>query len=440
MLDRKVPRYLSYPTAAQFHEGIGAAQFDLWTEGLTPGSRVDLYVHIPFCPELCWFCACRTQGAPSARAVGGYLDALHREIELVGARMPAGVTVASIHWGGGSPTILQPAQIEALAARLRSALPVEPGTAFRVEVDPRHLQPAGADALAKAGMTGALLGVLDFAPEVQQAVGRRQSVAQTEAAVAMLRSRGVGSVGVELVYGLPHQSIRSLSETLACVLALAPDRIAAFGYAHVPWMAKRQRMIEDRHLPGLAARLALHEAAFGAILAGGYLPVGIDHFARPGDPLARAAASGGLRRGFCGYSAGSGDALIGLGVSSISRFPQGFVQNTLQTGVYRSRLAEGRSASRRGIALGLEDRVRARAIEMLMCDFRLDLDALRAQFGDFARLLERGIALAADRFGSAVRRRGGGLEIVADGPLLARLVAQTFDVYPASPARLVLAV
>ncbi len=440
MLDLTVPRYVSYPTSAQFHDGVGAAHFDGWVRDLAPGSRINLYVHIPFCPQVCWFCACRTQGAPGAAAVGGYMTSLHLEIGRVAALLPAGVTVAAIHWGGGSPTIMTPEQVGALASRLRSALPVAPETAFRIEIDPRNLHADKLDALVDAGMTEASLGVLDFAPDVQTSVGRMQSAAQTEAAVELLRSRGIGSIGVELVYGLPRQSLQSLSDTVARVLALEPDRIGAFGYAHVPWMAKRQRMIEDRHLPDLACRLALREAAATAILARGYVPVGIDHFARPGDPLAEAARKGGLSRGCCGYMAVAPTALIGFGASSISRFPQGYVQNTLQTNAYRARIAAGEGAGRRGIAFSLEDRVRGRAIERLMCDFRFDLDALRAEFGDFAGLLERGMAEAADRFGGAVRRRGAVLEIVSDGPLLARLVAQTFDAYPARPARHVLAV
>jgi oxygen-independent coproporphyrinogen-3 oxidase len=310
---------------------------------------------------------------------------------------------------------------------LRERLPVAEGAELAVETDPRSLDAARLDALAAAGVTRVTLGVQDFAPSVQRAIGRRQDAAGTAAVVAALRRRGVGSVAIDLLYGLPGQSGDTLAATVAEVLAMRPERVVLSGYAHVPWMAKRQRMIPEASLPDAAARLEMYCTATGLIGEAGYVPVGTDHFVRPDDPLTRAATEGRLRCVPSGYAEDACDAAIGFGATSISHFNQGYVQNALPTSTYQARVAAGTGAGQLGLAFTLEERVRGRAIGMLLCAFRIDLDALRSEFGDFAGLLLPGFAAAAARFGGLVQVSPAGLAIPSDGPILARAVAQCFD-------------
>lgn len=427
MFERKVPRYTSYPTATHFHGGIGSAQFDDWTRTLRAGSDIEIYLHIPFCAQICWFCACRTQGLGSGQGVAPYLMALEAEIARTGALLPRGVRVARLALGGGSPSVLDPDQIARLGAVLAANLPMDPACRLSVEIDPRHTGADRLEALAALGMRRVTFGVCDFDPDVQRAIGRQQSRGVTAACVAALRQRGVTSVGIDILYGLPRQTGTTLDETIETVLDLAPDRIALTGYAHVPWMAKRQRMISESTLPGTAARIAQFGRGRERILRAGYVACGIDHFARPSDSLAVAAMAGRLRRNFQGYTDDGVTALIGLGVSSISRFPQGYVQNTDRTRTYVARIAEGLAGAERGTALTLEDRIRGRAIEMLMCDFRIDLAALRSEFGDFVEVLDPGIAAATQVFGTDVAATDDGFAITGSGPMLARLVARHFD-------------
>jgi oxygen-independent coproporphyrinogen-3 oxidase len=434
LFERNLPRYAIYPCPESFHEGVGAAQFDAWIATLRPGMRAEATLQVPFCRQLCWFCACRTQGVRRPGEVTEYLAALFAEIDRTAARLPAGVAVAALHWGGGTPTILDAEAIVRLAARLRERLPAAEGADFTIEADPRSLDAERLDALAAAGVTSITLGVQDFAPAVQRAIGRRQDAAETAVVVAALRARGVGTVVIDLLYGLPWQDRASLTSTVDRVLEMRPDRIVMSDYAHVPRIAKRQRMIPEASLPGAPARLALYRTAAGLIGSAGYAAVGTDHFVRPQDPLARAGTEGRLRRAPCGYAVEPCEAVIGFGVTSISRFPQGYVQNALPTSAYRARVAAGAAAGQRGLALSLEDRIRGRAIEMLLCGFRIDLDVLGAEFGDFVGLLAPGFTAAAARFGALVEVTPAGLAIPRDGAILARAVARYFDAHAAGHA------
>jgi oxygen-independent coproporphyrinogen-3 oxidase len=427
ILGQAPPRYSSYPTASAFDERVGSAAADAWLMALPRQARVALYVHIPYCESLCWFCACRTQRLASAAALDAYLAALEVEIARIGAALRPGVRIVRMDWGGGSPTVLPPRAIRRLTRHLAAHLPLDPAVEVSVEVDARLADPERYAALAAAGMTRGVIAVQDFAPVVERAIGRHQSRAQTHAAAMRLRGIGVERLAVDLVYGLPAQTIASLEETARAVAELAPEAIALTAYAHVPWMAKRQKMIDPAALPDPAARLRLFRRAAAVLAGAGFRRVGIDHFVRPGSSLDEAEREGRLRRCFQGYVADAPDAVIGLGASAISRFPQGFVQNHCQTRLYTAALEEGRAAAERGAALGLEDRVRGRAIEMLMCGLRIDTDALRAAYGDFAGLVEQGCDEAAIRFPHHVLRDAGGLAVVRDAPLAVGLVARVFD-------------
>ncbi|MBP7242847.1 radical SAM protein, partial [Amaricoccus sp.] len=356
---------------------------------------------------------------------------LESELALVAARLPAGVRMARVHWGGGTPTILPPELIRRLATSIRAVFPPTETCDFSVEIDPTLVDRAKIDALAAEGLTRASIGVQDFDPVVQQAIGRIQSLEQTRRAVDDLRAAGIGSLNVDLVYGLPHQTEARLAATLRQALTLAPDRVAVFGYAHVPWASKRQKLIDEAALPDDHARLRLATLAADAFGAAGFRAVGIDHFARPGDGLDRAARAGRLRRNFQGYTDDDRPTLIGLGASSISRFPQGYVQNAPATHAWQARIAAGDLAGTRGHALDDEDRARARAIEMLLCDFRLDLTAL----GPAGAALRPEAEAVAGRFGDLVSFDADGLSILPEGRPLARIVASAFDGYLAAGGR-----
>jgi oxygen-independent coproporphyrinogen-3 oxidase len=428
------PRYTSYPPATSFGPAVDAAVVRGWMAQLRPGMRLSLYLHIPFCERLCWFCACRTQGTRTRAPVDAYLRTLEQEIRLVAGALPAGLVLDRVHLGGGTPTILAPDQIDALAAALAMSFG-QPASEFSVEIDPTCVDADRIAALGRAGMTRASIGIQDFHPAVQQAIGRNQSPEQTRGAVDLLRRAGVAGINADLVYGLPHQTPESFDGTLDAVIALAPDRVALFGYAHVPWMARRQQMIPAASLPGPEARGRLIGAATDRLAAAGYQAIGIDHFAKASDGLAMAAAEGRLRRNFQGYTDDGCDVLIGLGASAISRFPQGFAQNAAATANYQTCIRDGSLAVSRGFAFSLEDRLRGRAIEMLMCDFRIDLLRLAREFGSFAMALLPLCRAARAAFPGQVELTEGAFSILPDARPLVRLIAMRFDAYAGNGAR-----
>lgn len=429
-LERAVPRYTSYPTAPHFRDGLDPALYERWLGEIAPDKPISLYLHIPFCDELCWFCACRTQGTRRYAAVARYLECLLAEIERVGALLGGGHAVTQTHWGGGSPTVLAPEDTARLVAAVHAAFPGAATAALAVEIDPRDMSEERMAALARAGITRASVGVQDFDPVVQRAIGRLQGREMTERVIEGLRGHGVTSVNVDLLYGLPGQTERSLAETIAAVVDLAPDRLALFGYAHVPWMAKRQRMIDPAILPGPAERRAQSDMARRMLLEAGYAAVGIDHFAKPGDSLAQAAEDGHLRRNFQGYTVDGAAALIGLGASAIGALPQGYVQNEPATADYQRRIEAGGLALRRGVGLTLDDRLRREAIEQILCALALDIDALRARYGDFARsVADRAAGLLALAPEGALVPWRGGFRIAAGWQSHARLIAAEFDAY-----------
>lgn len=430
LFDARVPRYTSYPTAPVFSAAVGAPFQSEALAGLDPSEPISVYVHIPFCERLCWFCACHTQGTQTLSPVEEYLGTLEREIAYVASLLPAGTRMGRLHWGGGTPTILPPAMIHRLARALKAAIPPAPGWEFSVEIDPTMVDRAKIDALAAEGFNRASIGIQDFAPEVQAAIGRIQPFDVTAACVADLRAAGVRSLNADLVYGLPHQSEERIRATVEQVLALEPSRVALYGYAHVPWVSKRQKLIPEEALPRDVARYQLAQVAGEMFQGAGYDAIGIDHFARPGDGLAVAAREGRLRRNFQGYTDDGCATLIGMGASSISRFPTGYVQNAPATAAWAGRVLAGGLAGAKGHAFTVEDRLRARAIEMLMCDFRLDLPALREGFGDAVQAIVSDLAAVAQRFdGFVSRERDGSLAIRLEGRPLTRMIASGFDAY-----------
>ncbi len=434
LFDARVPRYTSYPTAPQFSDRVRAPLVEGWLAAIAPGATVSLYVHVPFCRRLCWFCACRTQGTSTGQPVAAYVDRLLDELRLVTARLPRGVKLSRLHWGGGTPTLMAPEQMQRLAGAIAAALPFAEGAEFSVEIDPNEIDDARLDALAAAGMNRASIGVQDFHPEIQKAIGRQQSYELTAQAVEMIRARGVASLNMDLLYGLPYQTVERITEGTEKVISLLPDRVALYGYAHVPWMARRQNMIPAEALPPAEERLDLAKAAERLFVAAGYQAIGIDHFARPDDGLARAAAEGRLRRNFQGYTDDQAPTLIGIGASSISRYAQGYAQNAPATGAWSGIVQNGELPVTKGYEFKGQDRLRGRIIEALMCDFRADLAAIAAETGATraeALALTAGLA---EQFPGTTAQAGDVLIIQPWARALTRIIARHFDEYAVQPA------
>ncbi len=428
--DRRVPRYTSYPTAPHFSDAVGAATAAGWLAALPETASLSLYLHVPFCRTLCRFCGCHTSAVNTDAPLRTYAAALRDEIALVAQTIGKPLTVRQIHWGGGTPSILPAAELRAISESIRRHFHLARDAEIAIEIDPRRLPADRLAALRDMGVTRVSLGVQDFAPDVQETIGRQQSFAATAACAEALRGIGVGSVNLDLVYGLPHQTADGLRATLRQALTIAPERIAVFGYAHVPWMQRHQALIPEASLPDARARFLLREIAETEILAAGYLAIGLDHFAKPGDGLAQAAASGQLRRNFQGYTDDAADALIGLGASAISSLPQGYAQNAPRVPAYRAAIAAGGLAVARGVALDADDRLRRAAIEQVMCTMRLDLDALRAAHGAAADALDDAHrALAELAAIGLIAWDGRHLSVPASARPFLRAVAAAFDRY-----------
>ncbi|WP_090207651.1 oxygen-independent coproporphyrinogen III oxidase [Yoonia litorea] len=425
LFDARVPRYTSYPPATAFSPQTDQAFQTASLQALDPAVPVSVYVHIPFCERLCWFCACRTQGTTTLKPVANYLQVVLKELALLRDTLPQGVRMGQMHWGGGTPTILPPEMIRTLAKAVKDVIPPAENFSFSVEIDPTLVDEAKIAALAEMGMTRASIGIQDFATDVQEAIGRKQSFAQTRACVETLRAAGITSLNADLVYGLPYQTPGKLADTIAKVSALDPDRIALFGYAHVPTFSKRQKLIPDDALPKEEERYHLARQAANAFTGSGYTAIGIDHFGKPEDSLTRAAKSGHLRRNFQGYTDDTCPTLIGIGASSISQFAEGYIQNAAATAAYIERIEAGQLAGHRGYAMTETDRLHAQAINMLMCDFEIDLTAL-ASHPQAATLTSIHEALLKD-FAGYVTRSGDKISITPQGRALTRIIAQRYD-------------
>lgn len=431
LFDAKVPRYTSYPTAPHFSDQIGPDKMRAWAMSVPANGQVSLYIHIPFCRRLCWFCACRTQGTTTAAPVAAYLETLHTEIDMLARTLADGVSLNRLHWGGGTPTLLSPAMIKALAEKITGVLPFAKDAEFSVEIDPNEIDVPRLDALVAAGMTRASIGVQDFDPHIQSVIGRDQSFETTADAVEKLRAAGVHSLNADILFGLPHQTRERITDSVTKLLSLNPDRVALYGYAHVPWMARRQSLIPSDALPTPSERLNLFEIARRLFEWDGYVQIGIDHFAVPSDSLAKAQTSGKLRRNFQGYTDDQCDTLIGLGASAISRFPQGYVQNNPATSRYVGAIESGQFATNRGHAFAGDDILRARIIERIMCDF----EVTAAEFGtDEGRVLAW-MQDAEQAFDGTLVLKGDKLKIPPTSHALTRMVARFFDAYSVEEGR-----
>lgn len=428
LLDTPVPRYTSYPTAAEFTDSVGRAEMECALAGVRADEPISLYVHIPYCHEICWYCGCNTGAANRTHRLTSYLETLEAEIDLVARQLSGRGSVQRIAFGGGSPNAISPELFAALLAKLKWAFAANDAL-LSIELDPRSLSGPWFNAIAAAGIERASLGVQTLEPAVQRSIGRLQPAGLIEICVEELRRAGVRSLNFDLMYGLPHQGLEELERTLDATIAFRPDRIALFGYAHVPHLIPRQRQIDGSALPDAEQRFRQAELGHRLLTGAGYVPVGFDHYALPGDPLAMAADEGRLKRNFQGFTDDQAEVLIGLGASAISQFPHLLVQNEKNAGRYRVRVSSGLLAAERGICRTDQDRMRGQVIERLLCNGKAEIGALLEQ--DVLQRLhpftERGLATL----------ECGRLRMPDYGRPYARVIASLFDGYrqPAAAPR-----
>jgi len=425
------PRYTSYPPATRFSDRLAWPELArALVENNRSGERdLSLYFHIPFCESLCWYCGCNTVITTRHEQAAQYLDYIERELDQMGAILHPERRVVQIHLGGGTPTFLSPAEIRRLGGMIRSRFRIAPEVEAGVEIDPRRLTQDHIVALRDAGFNRASLGVQDFDPRVQVAVRRIQSREQTQRACGWLRANGFESINMDLIYGLPLQSLSSFSRTLAAVLEMEPDRIAAFSYAHVPWIKPAQKRLE-RDLPSVEEKLQLLKLAVEVLTENGrFVYIGMDHFAKPGDELAVARRQGTLHRNFQGYSTHRDTDIYSFGMSSISQIETLYWQNHKDLPAYYEALDQGKTPLARGYILSEEDHLRRSTIMRLMCDGSLDFTAMSQQLGiDFSTHFAPELA-SLESFGAdgLVRQTGSGLEVTDTGRLLIRNIAMAFD-------------
>jgi oxygen-independent coproporphyrinogen-3 oxidase len=380
LLDREAPRYTSYPSAHHF-EAVTPDIHAGWLRGLSSGGSIGLYVHVPFCEQMCWFCGCNTQITKRYATVTAYVDQLVAEIAHVSREICMRPYVHSLHFGGGSPGVLQPKDLELLFDVLRDRFVFLADAEISIELDPRRVTPDMARVYAGLGVTRVSLGLQDTDPQVQKAINRVQPMPVVRACVDALRNAGIKSLGLDLIYGLPFQDEAAFGATLADALSLHPDRLSGFSYAHVPWVRKHQRLIDAENLPDAAHKVILFERMTETLCATGYTPIGMDHFAHAEDGLAVALKRRRLRRNFMGYTDQPNDRLIAFGASAISEFDEGLAQNVSQSTTYQRLVRETGMATARGWAYRGDDLVRRAVISELMCYFEADVGDILARYG-----------------------------------------------------------
>ena len=426
----RLPRYTSYPTAPHFSGGIGADTYAEWLKAIPQHARTSLYLHVPFCRSMCWYCGCHTSVARRDEPIAVYAAALRCEMEMVSRQLERRIEVNHIHFGGGTPTIMPPETFTDLIGLIRRSFFVLPSAGVAIEIDPRTLTDEMIGALAYGGVNRASLGVQSFDPVVQRAINRVQSFEETAAATNGLRRAGISGVNFDLIYGLPHQTIASCLDTVRRSIELRPDRLSVFGYAHVPTFKKHQRKINDAWLPDSLERHDQSSAIANALQEAGYVQIGLDHFALPGDEMATALRDGKLHRNFQGYTTDASDILLGFGASAIGHLPQGYVQNEVQTRAYTEAIAGGKLTTVKGYALTDDDRLRAEIIERIMCDFGVDLDLICARHGAAAeQMLQSSPRLQHLISDGIVALDGASLAMADDSHFLVRSVAAAFDAH-----------
>ena len=431
LLNKSVPRYTSYPTAVQFTDKIQPKDYQQALSKMPAEKPISLYVHIPFCPQLCWYCGCHTQITKRQDLINRYVDALCSEVKLVANYMPSKLQVNHVHFGGGTPNALSVQQMTVLMKTIRRYFDVTKDAEIAIELDPRTLNLDMIACLKTEGFNRVSLGVQDFDPEVQQAINRIQPYDQVAMIVKRIREVGIEDISFDLIYGLPKQNTEKMARTLDQVAHLSPKRVSVFGYAHVPWMKSHQKMIKKSPLPSSQTRLDLSFQISNALNIQGYENIGIDHFAKPDDEMAVAYRDKRLHRNFQGYTTDNAKNLIGLGASSIGKIGNIYIQNTTDISLYQKSLKQGDLGIARGVKLSVEDARRADIIQEIMCYFCADIpeDILMNSMDQLSFYIKEGI-ISLDK--------SGRLNINDEkyAPLYARLIAACFDQYlPSSEGR-----
>lgn len=432
--DKPGPRYTSYPTAPQFTPEFSQKKFNEQihrTNEIENPADLSLYFHLPFCDTLCYFCGCTMIITHNRQRIGEYLDYLTKEIKLISSKIKKGRKIAQLHWGGGTPTYLIPDEIRRLFEAIREHFDFHPDAEIGVEIDPRGLTDEHLDALRDAGFNRASMGVQDFELKVQEAINRLQSEELTRWVMKGLRERGFDSINLDLIYGLPFQTVGSFERTLDRILDISPDRLAIFNYAHVPWMKKHQRIIKEAALPKAAEKLGILKTTIEKLTSVGYVYIGMDHFAKSDDSLTQALFEKTLYRNFQGYSTKWGCDLYGLGMSSISQLRNVYAQNIKEIPRYYRAIDQGNLATQRGYRLTQDDQLRRFVIMRLMCDFELDKKRVEEKFDiNFDSYFEDAMP-ELERFAAdgLIEWPNGKISVTDMGRLLIRNIAMVFDKY-----------
>ncbi len=428
------PRYTSYPTAPEWRDAFGPAdgQAAYQRASQRVNDPLSIYVHLPFCERLCLYCGCTVEITSRQDRADSYLDAVEREVDLVGAALGDRKGVVQLHWGGGTPTFLSPVQIRRLFEVISSRFDLLPGAEVSIEVDPHVTTSDQIDLLADLGFNRVSMGVQDLDAVVQETVRRQQTTEETRALVERCRAKGIEGINMDLMYGLPEQSEEGFASTLEEVVRLSPDRLAVFGYAHVPWLKPAQKALEAYAMPGPEDRAHLFGLALQHLTEGDYLVIGLDHFARRDDAMAKALSDGTLHRNFMGYAVMPGRDMVGFGMSAIGDMDGSFLQNVKTTGDYQAALEAGQLPTSRGLKRSSEDELRRQVILSLMCRMRIDLDEIEEESGQeplaehFSEEWGRMSAFAEDGLCTLSSRR---IEVTETGRLFLRHMAMVFDAY-----------
>ncbi|BBP02137.1 oxygen-independent coproporphyrinogen III oxidase [Sulfuriferula nivalis] len=433
------PRYTSYPTAPYFAESFGATDWSVelqQTQG--SGRDLSLYVHIPFCDTLCYYCGCNMVATRNYTKATEYLVYLFQEITRIAEITAPDRKVRQIHWGGGTPTYLHPDDISRLIAHIRAHFNIAEGAEIGCEIDPRELTHEHVQALADSGFNRVSLGVQDLNLTVQQAVNRIQSVELIHEVYGWMRDAGIPSINMDLMVGLPHQTVASFDDTLTQIIAMSPDRLAVFNYAHVPWLKKHQTLIQESDLPDLPTRIALQQLLLDRLGLAGYVYIGMDHYAKPDDELVKAQQQQTLYRNFQGYTTHKDCDIYAFGVSAISQTDEVYVQNAKNLAEYQQRIAQGGLATERGIRISYEDRLRRDAITKLMCDLTLDKSQFEQQWNiTFDVHFADALATLADmQTDGLITLTPNTLQVTESGRLFLRNIAMCFDAYLSQPDKL----
>ncbi|WP_169542834.1 oxygen-independent coproporphyrinogen III oxidase [Sneathiella aquimaris] len=428
--DAPVPRYTSYPTAPHFQPMEDGEEYGGWLQTLNRDTALSLYLHVPFCRQMCWYCGCNTKISQKDEPIAQYAAALRAELATVIKALPGRFKVSHVHWGGGTPSILAPDDFTSIMNMINTYFDYSENAERAIEIDPRTLDASVVEAMVAGGINRASLGVQDFNINVQRAINRVQSFETTKAAVDSLRVNGIERLNFDLMYGLPLQTVEDVRKTVALSHSLEPDRIALFGYAHVPWMKKHMRLINDADLPGTSERIAQAKAAADALLELGYVQIGLDHFARADDDMSLALKNGELQRNFQGYTTDSSDALIGIGASSIGKLPQGYVQNITSIPDYERRVLNNGFAISKGVAVSTDDKMRREIIERLMCDLAVDLAEVANRYNVTPEYLDDELLrLRSFEEDGLIDISGRKILVLEEGRYLVRTICAVFDTY-----------